>query len=244
MAIGYLVISTIAGLIAFIGALALGIPFWFALLIYSGTGMLSVISLMTLQLLHDRFSDDTAKGMEPDGSGFADDPHTLKIVDIQSDAPDDGLLTTANILAVDDDPSLRELIPMLTAESELGNVTTASSGHQALEIIESAPTAFNCFLLDISMPGMDGIELCNAIRKLPAHENTPIIMLTAMRDVEYLSLAFKAGATDYVTKPFDIVEFVERVRAANGGPDLRKRTVGALRETNALPMSPIARTGG
>jgi len=118
------------------------------------------------------------------------------------------------ILAVDDDTHIREIIPMITRKVGFPHVTTVGSGDEALALLDTVSEAYECLLLDINMPGMDGIELCGLVRKLPAHRKTPIIMLTAMTDKEYLDRAFKAGATDYITKPFDIVELGARLRVA------------------------------
>lgn len=119
------------------------------------------------------------------------------------------------ILAVDDEPSILELMPLLAARVGFPDVTTASSGALALECLMDAKPIFDCFLLDINMPGMDGIELCSRIRQIPAHRKTPIIMLTAMSERDFIDAAFTAGATDYATKPFDIHELGARLRVAD-----------------------------
>ncbi len=120
------------------------------------------------------------------------------------------------ILAVDDDPCILELMPLLAAKSGFPNVTTASSGQLALDALANGDASFDCLLLDINMPGMDGIELCERVRLLEAYRRTPIIMLTAMSERDYIDRAFKAGATDYATKPFDINELGARLRVAQG----------------------------
>ncbi len=119
------------------------------------------------------------------------------------------------ILAVDDEPYILELMPMLAAKFGFNDVTTASSGQLALDAIATVKLPFDCLLLDINMPGMDGIELCRRVRQLAGYRVTPIIMLTAMSEREYIENAFKAGATDYAIKPFDIVELGARLRLAH-----------------------------
>jgi CheY-like chemotaxis protein len=119
-----------------------------------------------------------------------------------------------SILAVDDDAFILELIPKIAAKAGCPDVTTTSSGAGALGLLTQAAVPFDCFLLDINMPEMDGIELCALIRSLPDYRNTPIIMLTAMTDIENLDRAFRAGATDYTSKPFDIIQFAERLQIA------------------------------
>ena len=117
------------------------------------------------------------------------------------------------VLAVDDDQSILALLQ--TALSALGQfeVSIADSGEEALRQIERAEKPFDCFLLDIQMPNMNGIELCRAIRARRAHHKTPILMLTAMSERKYIDESFVAGATDYVTKPFDFFELRSRLSA-------------------------------
>lgn len=119
------------------------------------------------------------------------------------------------ILAVDDEEFILELLTMVAARSDFRDVTTARSGEAALSILQAGGPDFDCLLFDISMPGMDGIELCRHVRALDAYRKTPIIMLTAMTDKDYIDRAFIAGATDYVSKPFDVTEIGARLRMAN-----------------------------
>ncbi|SEN45335.1 Response regulator receiver domain-containing protein [Loktanella fryxellensis] len=122
------------------------------------------------------------------------------------------------ILAVDDEPFIRELLPLFTARAGFRDVATADGGNTALQMIAAAEQPFDCFLLDVNMPGMDGITLCRRIRALPGHDRTPVIVLTAMNDRDDVARAFAVGATDYVTKPFDLVALGARLEAAR---DLR-----------------------
>lgn len=119
------------------------------------------------------------------------------------------------ILAVDDEPYILELMPMLAARVGFPEVTTASCGTLVLETLLNEHTVFDCFVLDINMPEMDGIELCRRIRQIPSYRKTPIIMLTAMSERKFMDAAFKAGATDFTTKPFDIYELGARLRVAH-----------------------------
>ena len=116
------------------------------------------------------------------------------------------------ILAVDDDAFILELLGMFTAKVGFPNVTKAASGPEALALLNEPANDYDCMLLDISMPEMDGIELCGRIRAMPAYRKTPIIMLTAMREKSYVDGAFRAGATDYLTKPLDVTELGARLR--------------------------------
>ena len=118
------------------------------------------------------------------------------------------------ILAVDDDLFILELLQMMVARAGFTDISTATSGEIALDMMNNGDAVFDCLLLDISMPGMNGIELCGHARSIPAYSKTPIIMLTAMTDRDNIDRAFIAGATDYATKPFDIVELDARLNAA------------------------------
>lgn len=118
------------------------------------------------------------------------------------------------ILAVDDDVFILELLTMMAARAGFKDVSTASSGEVALAMMTDGEEVFDCLLLDISMPGMDGIELCALARALPMYAKTPIIMLTAMAEKDYIDRAFSAGATDYANKPFEIVELHARLKMA------------------------------
>ncbi len=107
------------------------------------------------------------------------------------------------ILAIDDDSSALEILSMLVAHAGYSDIETAASAGIALERITSASRPFECILLDIQMPVMDGIEFCDLLRRLPGYADCPIIMVTAMTDKRYMDQAYAAGASAYVTKPFD-----------------------------------------
>ena len=118
------------------------------------------------------------------------------------------------ILAVDDDQLALDLLTIMAARGGFKDVSVAPSGEAALHQMRIADADFDCLVFDISMPGMDGIELCSIVRSLPAYRKTPIIMLTAMSEKHYIDRAFKAGATDYANTPFDVVELSARLRMA------------------------------
>ncbi|MEI4471167.1 response regulator [Frigidibacter sp. MR17.24] len=118
------------------------------------------------------------------------------------------------ILAVDDDEMILELLSASLGANGFSDLTTASSAREAAQILTASPELFDCFLLDIQMPEIDGIELARAIRRSPNYQTAPIIMITAMSQKSYIDRAFAAGATDYVTKPFDPVELGTRIRLA------------------------------
>lgn len=125
------------------------------------------------------------------------------------------------ILAVDDDHFILELLTMMAGRAGFKDVSTALSAERALEVLMNGEVTYDCLLYDISMPGMNGIELCALTRAMPTYAKTPIIMLTAMAEKSFVDRAFAAGATDYANKPFDIVELSARLRMAGELVDAR-----------------------
>lgn len=123
-------------------------------------------------------------------------------------------MTAMKILAVDDDEIVLRLLSEVLRRAGHSEVTTCNSADEALRTIGKGPAKFDCILLDIQMPGMDGIDLCRAIRTMPGHKTTPILMLTAMSEKTFVDRAFAAGATDYLTKPFDATEVAVRLGLA------------------------------
>ncbi len=118
------------------------------------------------------------------------------------------------ILAVDDDAFILEILNEAISAIGGHDIVLASSGADALAILRDAVDPFDCFLLDIQMPEMTGVELCKLIREQPEYSNAPILMITAMSDKIHVDQSFAAGATDYVTKPFDVVELNSRISFA------------------------------
>ncbi len=127
------------------------------------------------------------------------------------------------ILAVDDDPIILELLGAFFGSFGTHDVTLAESGAAALRLVEQAGAdVYDCFMFDIQMPRMDGIELTARIRKIAAYVDTPIIMLTAMSQKQYIDRAFSAGATDYATKPFEVTDLKARIGMAEALVAARK----------------------
>ncbi|MEY3869523.1 MAG: response regulator [Microcoleaceae cyanobacterium] len=103
------------------------------------------------------------------------------------------------IIAVDDSTVMHETIKKALGKEY--RVLVADNAVEALSMIYHEPVVL--LLLDVSMPGIDGLELCRTVRSLPQYERLPIIMLTA-RDGAFDKVQGRlAGATEYLTKPFD-----------------------------------------
>jgi two-component system KDP operon response regulator KdpE len=117
-------------------------------------------------------------------------------------------MTSARILVVDDEPQIRRVMrSALTAEGY--EVHDAKSGEATLEELRNG--RYDLVLLDVNMPGMDGLETCKTIR---ATSEVAVIMLTIRSGEEDKIAALDAGADDYVTKPFSMPELLARIRAS------------------------------
>jgi two-component system, sensor histidine kinase and response regulator len=134
---------------------------------------------------------------------------------------------TANVLVVDDNEANRSLARN-TLEDEGYTVREALNGAEAVAMFRQQRP--DCILLDVRMPEVDGFAACERIRLLPGGDETPIIFLTALRDIDTFDQALKAGADDFLTKPVRPTELVVRVQAALKLRQLRSE----LREHYAL----------
>jgi CheY-like chemotaxis protein len=113
------------------------------------------------------------------------------------------------VLAVDDNPvNLSILEEILGTEYR---VEFAQSGEQAIRIASKSKPAF--VLLDVMMPGMDGLETCRRLRMIGDLRDTTIVMVSAKAMPSEQAAGMKAGADDYLTKPFDEVELLETLRS-------------------------------
>jgi DNA-binding response OmpR family regulator len=147
---------------------------------------------------------------------------------------------TMKILVVDDDELIREILSEILKAHGFLDVTMAESGEDALSKVAAAGAPFDIFMFDIQMPGMDGIELCRQVRSFDIYRKSPVIMITAMNDKEYVDNAFRAGATDYVTKPFDTTELVTRLRLAERLSQETRRAERASGSVRAKPKPPFS----
>jgi two-component system KDP operon response regulator KdpE len=114
----------------------------------------------------------------------------------------------AKILIVDDEVQIIRVLSMACTAHGY-RVRSASDGVSALSALKSWPAEL--VITDLSMPNMDGVELCRAIRK---QSNVPILVLSVRNQEKVKVEALDAGADDYVTKPFQIEELLARIRAA------------------------------
>jgi len=146
----------------------------------------------------------------------------------------DGAAGRDRVLVVDDDPPLRRMLAR-TLSAEGYDVTVAADGGAAL--VETERTAPDVIVLDVAMPGLDGLTVARRLRSkgLP----TPILMLTARDAVPDRVAGLEAGADDYLVKPFAVQELIARLRALTrrGGEGL----AGGLRSYSDLTLDVDAR---
>ncbi len=146
------------------------------------------------------------------------------------------------VLAVDDDEIILELLEAIVGQIPDVDLETACGPEAAIAAISAAPVPFECLLFDIQMPYKNGIELCREVRAMQDYKFTPIIMITAMSDKSHIDDAFAAGATDYVTKPFDMADVQTRLKIA------QKRSEAQLESGQSIHFSsraayPVANAG-
>ena len=113
------------------------------------------------------------------------------------------------ILIVDDDITITELMKAL-AKMEGHEPTTVNDSLQAMEIARSLNP--DLITLDLMMPGLTGFELCKLLHDDPKFSNKPIVIVSAKDDPESKEQAKQAGATDYLTKPFGLEEFINKIK--------------------------------
>jgi DNA-binding response OmpR family regulator len=116
---------------------------------------------------------------------------------------------TGTILIVDDEPSVREVLESILRE-EGYRTDFAENGHEGYE--KARDSIPDLILLDVTMPVMDGFEVCRRIRTESPLAQVPIIIITAIDNDEYKSRSIESGANDFLSKPFDIYELLEKVR--------------------------------
>ena len=136
-----------------------------------------------------------------------------------------------SILVVEDEDDIRELLRYNLAK-EGYQVTGSASGEEALRAIKAARP--DLMVLDLMLPGMDGLEVCRSLKQDPQTRNLPIVMLTAKGEEADIVAGLELGADDYVTKPFSLRVLLARLRAV-----LRRRSAPPPSETTTISLPEI-----
>jgi two-component system, OmpR family, response regulator MprA len=144
------------------------------------------------------------------------------------------------ILVVDDERAVRESLRR-ALELEGYEIDLAENGEQALRRIESQPEP-DAMILDVLMPGVDGLEVCRRIRR--SGSRIPILMLTARDEVQDRVAGLDAGADDYVVKPFALEERFARVRALLRRTGAETKEVLRFADVELDPATREVRRGG
>ncbi|MDQ3636851.1 MAG: response regulator transcription factor [Actinomycetota bacterium] len=136
----------------------------------------------------------------------------------------------SKILIVEDDPAVRDVVEHALSREGM-DTSTVGDGEAALERLRGLDT-FDLVVLDVMLPGMDGVSVCRELRAGAGHNRyIPVVMLTARADETSIVVGLEVGADDYITKPFSPRQLVSRVRA-----HLRRRRLdsGAAKQRQRL----------
>jgi DNA-binding response OmpR family regulator len=127
------------------------------------------------------------------------------------------------VLVVEDEPNIRELVA-LHLQLDGWTVTQTGDGQDALRLARADP--FDLVILDLMLPGLDGMTVLRALRREAAAKDVPVLLLTARRDESDKVLGLESGADDYLTKPFGVRELVARARALTRRPRAAQAAAG------------------
>ena len=141
------------------------------------------------------------------------------------------------IVLIEDDPGIRTVIRLALKGAGFTSICETGNGTDGLALVLREKPAL--VILDLMLPGMDGLAVCSAIRRNPSVSGTPIVMLTARTAEEDVVRGLELGADDYITKPFSNAILVARVKAA-----LRRTAppTGPVRKLGLLVLDETTRT--
>ncbi|MBS0402042.1 MAG: response regulator transcription factor [Proteobacteria bacterium] len=141
-------------------------------------------------------------------------------------------MSTAHLLMIEDDARLAAMVSEYLRQSGYG-VAHAGDGESGLAMLQDAPV--DLVVLDLMLPGIDGLEVCRRIRALPGDAaRVPVLMLTAKGDPMDRIIGLELGADDYLPKPFEPRELLARIRAV-----LRRRQGGAAPEQQRMSFGSL-----
>jgi DNA-binding response OmpR family regulator len=150
--------------------------------------------------------------------------------------------TSRRALIVEDEPAIREIVRLHLSLSGFETVEVAD-GHAALDRLRA--DRFDLVVLDVMLPGVDGVTVCRALRSGGPNQRAGVVMLTARDTEPEKVLGLESGADDYLTKPFGVRELMARVtavlRRASGGPTEPERSSTGIVTTGDVTLDPDRR---
>lgn len=137
------------------------------------------------------------------------------------------------ILVIDDNPLNLKMLDIILKNEDY-NAIKAKDGIEGIKTAEQENP--DLIFLDIMMPGMDGFEVCEKLKANPATKDIPVIFLTAKSDTEGVVRGFEVGAADYVTRPFNRIELIARLKTHLALKQSRDQVVELERRNSILAM--------
>ncbi|MBN8706548.1 MAG: response regulator [Bacteroidetes bacterium] len=142
------------------------------------------------------------------------------------------------ILIIDDVQLNRDIFKTILEPHKFTEIAEAENGRLALKLIRSRhpDEQFDLIITDISMPEMDGIELCRILKSTPAFEDIPVLIITGHTDDDILTQAFEAGVNDFIRQPLEPIELLARTGSAlrlKQEIDSHRKKIEELREALA-----------
>ncbi|EJL81679.1 chemotaxis protein CheY [Pantoea sp. RIT-PI-b] len=149
------------------------------------------------------------------------------------------MIDAKRVLIVEDDSGIADVL-RLNFQDEGYDVTHAADGHLAVHLLGTQQ--WDALILDLMLPGIDGLEICRRARAMKRY--TPIIMISARSSEVHRVLGLELGADDYLPKPFSVVELVARLKALfrrQEAMNLNSRLEAGTLHHDALMIDPVAR---
>ena len=148
-------------------------------------------------------------------------------------------LPASQVLLVEDDPRMPEVLSGLLQDD---NITLSSASDAATGLKLAREKQFDVILLDLGLPGVNGMELLRQLKEFPETQTIPVIVLTAWNSTTDKLRGFELGAVDYLTKPFEPAELRARLRSVLRTKHLRDELIQANRELLAARVAAEAAT--
>ena len=116
-------------------------------------------------------------------------------------------------LLVDDSPMSLKILADILKMAGYESILSAYDAYTALELLNQSSGDIDIVITDLLMPGLDGVAFCKLLKEDKNHQSIPVVMITSSNDVENLEQSFQAGVADYITKPFNPIEVLTRIKA-------------------------------